>query len=289
MVGRFLTLVILFGAFMSILCSDGRGAGATSPELVASGVSEDSGEPTFKPDREFVLAVFRNDRTAVGRMLDDDFTWTDVQGRTLTRTQTLENLPALALGDENQVSAQEQANRQVVIHRAERDNLYVLRVWAKRPKGWRALVYQEVSLQKSPPTTDSGAQDCENPCKAVPFTPNDDDERGVIEAYQQVERAVTAHDSSAWGAVIADDFFAVTSNSDHPLDKKTRMAGLDQQKQGGIAPFPLVSARMFKFGETMIMTSLQQPEHGRALHVTRVWNKRQGKWLEALSYQTTIQ
>jgi hypothetical protein len=111
----------------------------------------------------------------------------------------------------------------------------------------------------------------------------------VIHAYQAVERAVAAHDSAAWGAHIADEFFAVTSNSDRPIDKATRMAGLDNQKVAGIAPFPLVSARMFEFGGAMVMTSLQQPEHGLPLHVTRVWFKRNGTWLEAYSYQTTIQ
>jgi len=281
--------VFILGVVFGFVCGVGARAAATSTAVDAPGALDDSAKQSFNPDREFVLAVFRNDRTAVGRLLDDDFTWTDAQGRTLTKAQTLENLPALALGDENQVSEQEQVNRQIAIHRAERGNLYVLRVWVKRQKGWRALVYQEVSQQKASPPAESGAQGCENPCKTVPFTPKDEDERGVIGAYQQVERAVTAHDSAAWGAVIADDFFAVTSNSDHPLDKKTRMAGLDQQKQGGIAPFPLVSARMFKFGETMIMTSLQRPAQGKPLHVTRVWNKQQGKWLEALSYQTTIE
>ena len=92
--------------------------------------------------------------------------------------------------------------------------------------------------------------------------------------YQAVERAVTAHDSAAWGSHIDDKFFAVTSNSDRPLDKATRMAGLDNQKVAGIAPFPLVSARMFEFGDTMIMTSRQQPLRGLPLHVTRVWFKR---------------
>jgi hypothetical protein len=67
------------------------------------------------------------------------------------------------------------------------------------------------------------------------------------------------------------------------------MKGLDNQKVSGIAPFPLVSARMFEFGDAMVMTSLQQPEHGLPLHVTRVWFKRNGAWLEAYSYQTTIQ
>jgi ketosteroid isomerase-like protein len=289
MMMRGLAKVFIHGVVIGFLCCVGARAAATTPAVDAPRASDDSATQSFKPDREFVLAVFRNDRTAVGRLLDDDFTWTDAQGRTLTKAQTLENLPALALGDENQVNEKEQANRLIAIHRAERGNVYVLRVWVKRPKGWRALVYQEVSQQKAPPANESSAQDCENPCKTVPFTPKDDDERGVIKAYQQVERAVMAHDSAAWGAVIADDFFAVTSNSDHPLDKKMRMVGLDQQKQGGIAAFPLVSARMFKFGETMIMTSLQQPTQDKPLHVTRVWNKQQGKWLETLSYQTTIQ
>jgi hypothetical protein len=39
----------------------------------------------------------------------------------------------------------------------------------------------------------------------------------------------------------------------------------------------------------MVMISRQQPERGLPLHVTRVWFKRNGTWLEAYSYQTTIQ
>jgi hypothetical protein len=67
------------------------------------------------------------------------------------------------------------------------------------------------------------------------------------------------------------------------------MRGLDNQKVAGIAPFPLVSARLFEFGDVMVMTSQQQPEQSLPLHVTRVWVKRNGTWLEAYSYQTTIQ
>ncbi len=167
-------------------------------------------------------------------------------------------------------------------------NLYILRVWVKRGAGWQLLIYQAVSIG-APPSAEAGKGECENPCNTVPFQPQNEDEREVIQAYQAVERAVAAHDSAAWAAHIADEFFAVTSNSDRPLDKATRMAGLDNQKVAGIAPFPLVSAHMFEFGGAMVMTSLQQPEHGLPLHVTRVWFKRNGTWLEAYSYQTTIQ
>ena len=256
---------------------------------VAAGA--DLSSHSFKPDQDFVQALARNDTTEVGRLLDDDFTWTDSQGRTLTKSQVLENPPLPALGDENQADERDRVDRKIAIHRTQRGNIYVLRVWVKRGMSWRALVYQEVSTLAAPPQTDagSGSGSCENPCKTVPFTPKNNDEREVIQGYQQVETAVTAHDSAAWGAHIADDFFAVTSNSDLPLDKKTRMAGLDHQKQAGIAPFPLVSARMFQYGDTVVMISLQQPEHGKALHDTRIWVKQQGKWQELFSYQTTIQ
>jgi hypothetical protein len=166
--------------------------------------------------------------------------------------------------------------------------LYILRVWVKRGSSWQLLVYQAVA-SGAPPSAEPGDGECDNPCNSVPFGPQNQDQRDVIHAYQAVERAVTAHDSAAWGSHIADEFFAVTSNSDRPLDKAARMAGLDNQKVAGIAPFPLVSARMFEFGDAMVMTSRQQPEHGLPLHVTRVWFKRHGVWLEAYSYQTTIQ
>lgn len=160
-------------------------------------------------------------------------------------------------------------------------------MWVKRGAKWQLLVYQAVA-SGAPASNEPGNADCNNPCKTVPFEPKTDDERDVIHAYQAVERAVTAHDSAAWGSHIADEFFAVTSNSDRPLNKAARMAGLDSQKVAGIAPFPLVSARMYEFGDAMVMISRQQPEHGLPLHVTRIWLKRNGTWLEAYSYQTTI-
>ena len=33
---------------------------------------------------------------------------------------------------------------------------HVLRVWVKRPAGWKAMVYQEVRSLAAPPTLDAG-------------------------------------------------------------------------------------------------------------------------------------
>lgn len=226
--------------------------------------------------------------TLKDNLLDANFTWTDSLGSSRNKSEILRSIRSgKELAFETGITTTHDYG-QVGIIQEHSGKLFILRVWIKRGVSWRLLVYQAVSIG-APPSAESGKGICENPCNTVPFKPRNDDERDVIRAYQAVERAVTTHDSAAWGAHIGDDFFAVTSNSDRPLDKATRMAGLDNQKVGGIAPFPLVSARMFQFGDAMVMTSRQQPEHGLPLRVTRVWFKRGGEWLEAYSYQTTIQ
>ena len=59
--------------------------------------------------------------------------------------------------------------------------------------------------------------------------------------------------------------------------------------RGGAAPPPLMSARMFEFGDTIVMTSLHQPHGRKPTRVSRVFVKRAPEWLMAISYQTTIQ
>ncbi len=273
-------------------------AGALAGVAIKLAIAPNDQETLLQAD----LAAFKSGTTADsldGKFLDANFTWTDSSGNTRNKSEILEDVRSgkglpmeagNASGGSNIIvsAISAHADGQVGLVQTTSGKLYILRVWVKRGAGWKLLVYQAVSIG-APPSAESRNGACENPCNTVPFQPQNEDERGVIQAYQAVERAVAGHDSAAWGAHIADEFFAVTSNSDRPIDKAARMAGLDNQKVAGIAPFPLVSARMFEFGGAMVMASLQQPEHGLPLHVTRVWFKRNGTWLEAYSYQTTIQ
>ncbi len=115
-------------------------------------------------------------------------------------------------------------------------------------------------------------------------------EQEIVSSWQALETGVTAHDSAAWAPHVADEFTMLNSNNDHPLSKADRMATLDKQKQAGVgsAPAPLVSAEMFDFGDAVIMKCLHQPFTGKPVRVTRVWIKRDGKWVMSISYQTTI-
>jgi hypothetical protein len=243
----------------------------------------------LQADHAFVQAIAKSDKASLGKLLDADFTWTNSEGKTQTKAEILQDLPTPASGYD--AEAKQRTYGRVAAVQANSGKVYVLRVWVKRPAGWRALVYHEVVQLAAPPVVGSGVKDCENPCKTVPYKPKNEAEQGIITSWQELETAVTGHDSAGWSPHVADEFIQVSSNNDHPLDKAGRMAVLDRQKQAafGSAPAPLVSARMFDFGETVVMACLHQPYHGKPIHVSRVWIKRDGKWVMSISYQTTIQ
>ena len=262
---------------------------ATLANRATAAASEAS---VLEADREFVKAAAKGDSGAVAKLLDADFAWTDADGKTLSRSEALSALPKPALGDEAGAHQVRQTRSQVEAIMAGRDKTYVLRLWVKRASAWRLLVYHEVALgrQEAGPSG-SGVKDCENPCKTVPYKPKNEAEQAIIASWQALETGVTNHDADAWSPHIADEFAMLGSTNDHPLTKADRIATLNLQKQTGrgTAPAPLVSAQMFDFGDSVVMTCLHQPYSGKPVHVSRLWIKRDGRWIMSISFQTTIQ
>lgn len=243
-------------------------------------------------DGEFVRAAAKGDSAAVAKLLDADFTWTDDAGKTFSRAEVLSALPKPALGDEAGAHQVRQTRSQVEAIMADRDKIHVLRLWVKRGAAWRLLVYHEVALGRQQGSThSSGVTDCENPCKTIPYEPKNEAEQAIIASWQALETGVTNHDAAAWAPHIADEFAMLSSANDHPLTKGDRIATLNLQKQSGrgSAPSPLVSAQMFDFGDSVIMTCMHQPYTGKPVHVSRLWIKRNGQWIMSISFQTMIQ
>jgi hypothetical protein len=260
---------------------------STRPSSAADGTVD-----VLQADHEFVQAAAKGDTATVGKVLDPDFTWTDADGKTRTKAEVLDSLPTPALGNETGAEVKQQLRSQVGAVMSGRDKTHVLRIWVRRPAGWRLLVYHEVILgrQASGPGG-SGVKDCENPCKTLPYKPRNEAEQAIITSWQALETGVTNHDASAWAPHIADEFVMLGSSNDHPLTKADRIATLNLQKQTGFgsAPAPLVSAQMFDFGDAVVMTCQHQPYTGKPVHVSRLWIKRNGQWVMSISYQTTIQ
>jgi hypothetical protein len=243
----------------------------------------------LQADRAFVEAVAKADKPALEKLLDADFTWTDSEGRTRTKAQVLRDPPKPAIANEKDARLKQYAYGEIGDVQANLGRTHVLRVWAKRRGDWKAIVHQEVLSLDAPPSVAPGAgKNCENPCKTVAYTPKNEAERQVVTAYSKLETAAMAHDSAVFATVVADEFVAASSNSNKLYDKRGRMEDFDHSKMGGVVPSPLVSARMFDFGEAVLMTSEHQPDRGRPLHITRLWVRRDGSWVETLSYQTSV-
>jgi hypothetical protein len=248
-----------------------------------------SEQDVLQADHALIQAIGSADKKALGGLLDSDFSWTDSAGKTLTKAEVLKGVPTPAAGYD--AEAKGRTYGQVAVVQANSGKVYVLRLWVKRSAGWRALGYHEVTQMDAPPAGGPGVNDCENPCRTVPYKPKNEAEAGIFKSWQELETNVTAHNSAGWAPHAADEFVQISSNNDHPLDKAARMAVLDKQKQSGVgaAPAPLVSAEMFDFGDSVVMKALHQPYHGKPIRVSRLWIKRDGLWMMAISYQTTIQ
>ena len=294
LVVRICALVLFCAAITAGLAGGGsmpaaaRGAEARSAPSLGTVAVDDQG--LTKADKSFVDAVGKADKAALGKLLDASFEWTDVDGKTLTRAGVLQDLPKLLTIGGSGAQMTVHTYGEVGLVRVDDGLAHVLRVWVKRPAGWKAMVYQEVRSLAAPPTVTPGTgKDCENPCKSLPYQPKNDAERGAIASYMGLETASVAHDSPSWGPHVADEFVAASSYSNKLLTKTERMAELAKSQMAGLAPTPAVTMHLVDFGDTIVMLSKQQPTLGKPLHITRVWTKRDGNWVILVAFQTAIQ
>jgi hypothetical protein len=254
-------------------------------------------QEVLEADRAWVRLLSLGDKAspqdylALEELMDKDFTWIDSNGKSLVKPEVLKNLPALANAD---VELQERTYGRSAVARANRGRVQVMRVWARRASGWRLMLYQEVTLvvKSEPPVADgAGISDCENPCKDIPFHPETPSEKEVIASWQGVMRAMAHKDADAYAPLIAEEFTATDTHHDRAYSKADRIEQINKQKQSGVqsVPPPLVSARMFDFGDTVMMIAREQRANAKAYFNTRMWVKREGHWQMLFSFNTRIE
>ncbi len=241
----------------------------------------------IQADRVLVSSLANGDAGAAAELLDDDFAWVDMHGRVRGKAQLAHELPKAPLGDEAGLEPAVRHYGDVAAITVERDKVFVMRIWVKRNGAWRALVVHEVSQNLPAAPHGPGRKEWDNPCHTMPYEPRNADERDCLSAWQRLEIAVMRHEPEIWASHVADEFMVVGAARRH--SKADRKAVLEEQKKTAVnsAPAPLVSARLFNFPNAMVMTCEHQPFHGKANRVSRVFVKRDGHWLMAVSFQTT--
>ena len=230
-----------------------------------------------------LLAALAN---GIVRLLDDDLTWVDANGCVLDKTQIAEQRPAPLL-DRGQLDVHRYGPLATV--RAENGKHHVLRIWIERADGWRLIVWHEVSQDGPHAPHGPGRKEHDNPCFTLPYSPRDAHERDCLAAWQRLERAVMRHDPDEWARHVADEFIVVGAARRHGKADRYKVIEEQRRTDANSAPSPLVSARLNRFGDAMLMRCEHQPFHGKAARVSRVFVRRDGLWQMAVSFQTTRQ
>jgi hypothetical protein len=285
--------------FIGMVCAATTIPASFAPIVLAAPLSAgspadapDNNQAVLAADHALVAALAKGDKATAGKMFDADFMWTNSAGDTLERAKVLESLPKPPLGDESGAQISERTYGQLGAVQVAKGKAHILRIWAQRPAGWRLLVYHEVTQRSgAAPPPGPTTNDCENPCKGVPYTPKNDAEKGILTSWGQLETAVRNHQPDVWSRHFLDEFVLISSNASDPADKAAR---LRQLSKPGIGPAPPQLAadpvvRFFHFGDNVVMIAQSKPYSGKPGHITRIWVLRDGMWRMAFSYQTVIQ
>jgi Domain of unknown function (DUF4440) len=255
--------------------------------LSPSPVSAQPAPEVAAADAGLAAALQAGDSAALAAYLDAELWWTDALGTTLRHDQVATAMPALLIAKLGDAASDWHSYGLIAVAQSHENRAHVVRVWVEREGGWRLLAYQEVRSREAPPSVTPGTGgDCDNPCRRVGIEPQNAAQAAVIKAYEELEIAAESRNVELWSARIADEFVAASSNSDRLFDKPNRIAGLKQNTMRGLSPTALTSGRIYDFGDAAVMASDHVTDRGAPLHVTRVWVKRAGQWVEALSYQT---
>ena len=135
----------------------------------------DDEQAAKEADRAFTANLGKGDRRAIGAALDRRFAWTNTEGLTRTRRETLKDFAALATANQGDSDVQANFYGRLFTVRGTHDDARFLRVFVKRRHGWKAFMLLEtpVAAGGAPASVEqaAGAGDCDNPCRTVPYVP----------------------------------------------------------------------------------------------------------------------
>jgi uncharacterized protein DUF4440 len=261
-----------------------------------------AGAPMLAADQALGEAMRAGDKGIARRLLALEFSFVDSGGRIHTRKEVLADLKAMASGPATDVEVKIYGLVAVVTgHRksALGEEALFLDVWARQKRAWRALVMQDVPLAETEPAavsaaTAPGAQTtpsaCKNPCEAIPYRVRSAAEQDIINSFQAIARAVVAHDAGEWGRHVADDFVLYGSGGS-PVPKSARVASIERQKESNaaatIGEVEKMMVAAYGDGAVMIATHAT-PDSRSRFRAVRLWTRRNGQWLMAVSAHTDI-
>ena len=269
-----------------------------APANTMAGATDDD-QAVLKADHALGEAIAKADKTAVAGLLDPNFAWTDADGNTRNRAKTLESLAALSTDSQGESDVKTLPYAKLDIIYGTRHDARFVRIWVKRPAGWRAMIDMDTPIPPETRTPGAGRgnnaqggrdRDCENPCRTVPYKPATENEKAALTEWQKTKVDEWKANGDDWGNHVADEFQIINSGSDRNKAERVALALKQQQAGAGTPGAPILSMNMSDFGDTVLMISKHVPyQGGKPYYNVRVFVHRGDHWLIAWSQQTTIQ
>jgi hypothetical protein len=243
----------------------------------------------------FLANLAKGDQKALGASLDRRFTWTNGEGKTRTRSETLREFPALAAAIRGDSDVQTHFYGRMLTVRGNHDDARFLRVFVKRRHGWKAFALMETPVapsgQQASVERAAGAGDCDNPCRTVPYTPKTAMDKDILAAWQKTKMLEWKPDAAQWASFIADEFMIINNTTIRNKEQRVAIAKRQQEAGVGAPGDPVTAMRIYDFGTACaLMTSQHTPYRGGKPYTNvRIWVLRDGRWQLALSQQVAIQ
>ena len=258
--------------------------------------------PTFRQaDKSLADALANGDKKTVAALLDERFQWVEANGRIHTKAQVLDDVTQFAADNEGALDARTvdflgQVERVLGIHHNQR----FAHLWVKNSAGWQAFVFLNIPIPAerpdymAPPSPPTEADKlCENPCKTLPYKPENAVEEGAMATWFRLKNDEWHPNPEDWAAHADDNHETLTPRADIP--KLQHVEELAEERKlygenGGSGGSAVLSMRMFDFGNVVIMQAFQgrNPSAKPTSWNLRVFLNRGDGWKIALSAQTNI-
>jgi hypothetical protein len=272
-------------------------------------VVESRAQPAPSGDEALVLAADESlgaamragDKSIVRKILSLQFSFIDEDGKLYDRKNFLADLKDIAAAPASDVKVTIYGRVGMVTgHRksAHDNEVFFLDIWAKQKGTWRALVAQDVELGSSgalpiasAPNPDAVPYDCKNPCQTIPYRVRSPAEQDIVNSFQAIEKAAVGHDADEWSKHVADEFVLYGSGRS-PISKSERVIAIERQKQTNatvqVGEVEAMRLAVYDDGAAMIASHVLPDNSRPPYRATRVWVRRNGQWLMAISAQTNV-
>lgn len=245
-------------------------------------------------------ALAKDEQGTVSSLLDDNFQWVESDGKIHTKSDVLKDLGLLARDNEGAIDVRTldllgQVERVLGMHHNER----FAHIWVKRPTGWQAFAFLDIPIPleradstaapKAPTRPDA---DCENPCRTLPFEPQNTAQKGAMNAWFRLKIDEWHPDATDWAAHADDAHETITPTSD--VLKLQHVAELAKRRElygehGADPGEPVISMHMFDFGNVVVQQCFQGTNAAKPrTWVMRIFVNRGDGWKIVMSAQTQI-